>query len=76
MIVVRIPEERIPKELIPDALEQILLDINRAVVAFSGGADSALLAHAANAVRVRNGSTWSPPCRLRWPPLSGPTPRR
>ena len=50
MIVVRIPEERIPKELIPDALEQILLDINRAVVAFSGGADSALLAHAANAV--------------------------
>ena len=47
---VRIPEERIPKELIPDALEQILLDINRAVVAFSGGADSALLAHAANAV--------------------------
>ena len=46
----RIPEERIPKELIPDALEQILLDINRAVVAFSGGADSALLAHAANAV--------------------------
>ena len=50
MIVARIPEERIPKELIPDALEQILLDINRAVVAFSGGADSALLAHAANAV--------------------------
>ena len=46
----RIPEERIPKELVPDALEQILLDINRVVVAFSGGADSALLAHAANAV--------------------------
>ena len=46
----RIPEERIPKESVPDALEQILLDINRVVVAFSGGADSALLAHAANAV--------------------------
>ena len=46
----RIPEERIPKEPVPDALEQILLDINRVVVAFSGGADSALLAHAANAV--------------------------
>jgi len=45
-----IPEERIPKESVPDALEQILLDINRVVVAFSGGADSALLAHAANAV--------------------------
>ena len=50
LIVARIPEERIPKELVPDALEQILLDINRVVVAFSGGADSALLAHAANAV--------------------------
>jgi uncharacterized protein len=48
--VARIPEERIPKESVPDALEQILLDINRVVVAFSGGADSALLAHAANAV--------------------------
>ena len=46
----RIPVERIPKEPVPDALEQILLDINRVVVAFSGGADSALLAHAANAV--------------------------
>ena len=46
----RIPVERIPKESVPDALEQILLDINRVVVAFSGGADSALLAHAANAV--------------------------
>ena len=46
----RIPEERIPKELVPDALEQVLLDINRVVVALSGGADSALLAHAANAV--------------------------
>ena len=46
----RIPEERIPKESVPDALEQILLDINRVVVAFSGGADSALLAHVANAV--------------------------
>ena len=45
-----IPEERVPKESVPDALEQILLDINRVVVAFSGGADSALLAHAANAV--------------------------
>ena len=45
-----VPEERIPEELVPDALEQILRDINRVVVAFSGGADSALLAHAANAV--------------------------
>ena len=46
----RIPEERIPKESVPDALEQILLDLHRVVVALSGGADSALLAHAANAV--------------------------
>ncbi len=45
-----IPEGRTSKELVPDALEQILLDLNRVVVAFSGGADSALLAHAATAV--------------------------
>jgi len=45
-----VPEERIPGELVPDALEKVLRDIDRVVVAFSGGADSALLAHAANAV--------------------------
>ncbi len=45
-----VPEERIPEELVPDALEQVIRDIDRMVVAFSGGADSTLLAHAANAV--------------------------